>query len=393
MGCLLSLFRVCLTNSQRALEETPGPTCTKCKFLGSMKISNHTITLAVASILLLTSSQAHEYEFARPDSHAPIMVMADHTHESGEWMLSFRQMRMKMEGMRSSETSRASQDVFNANYTVTPTRMTMEMTMLGVMYAPSDKMTLFAMLPYLDSSMDHEIFGMAAPLISLNDGSSTFTTGSSGWGDLKLGTLLPFYKSAGDKAHFGLSFGLPSGSIAETDLVPGPGGRVQRQLPAPMQMGSGSMEFNPSITYISQKESWSYGAQAKADIRLNTNHHDYRLGNSLEASGWIASKLMDQLSISGRIAYKYSEKMSGTQSDLSFNPPFAPSRRTMTAAFSENYGGQRVDAAIGFNYFFNKGSASGNRIALEVVSPIFQDLNGLQLETKLTTILGWQYSW
>ena len=153
------------------------------------------------------------------------------------------------------------------------------------------------------------------------------------------------------------------------------------------------MEFNPSITCISQKESWSYGAQAKADIRLNTNHQDYRLGNSLEASGWIASKLMDQLSISGRIAYKYSEKMSGTQSDLSFNPPFAPSPRTMTAAFSENYGGQRVDAAIGFNYFFNKGSASGNRIALEVVSPIFQDLNGLQLETKLTTILGWQYSW
>ena len=102
-------------------------------------------------------------------------------------MLSFRQMRMKMEGMRSSETSRASQDVFNANYTVTPTRMTMEMTMLGVMYAPSDKMTLFAMLPYLDSSMDHEIFEMAAPLISLNDGSSTFTTGSSGWGDPKTG--------------------------------------------------------------------------------------------------------------------------------------------------------------------------------------------------------------
>lgn len=358
-----------------------------------MKISNHTITLVAASLLLLSSSQAHEYESARPDSHAPIMVMADHTHKSGEWMFSFRQMRMKMEGMRSSQTSRASQDVFNANYTVTPTRMSMDMTMLGVMYAPSDKMTLFAMLPYLESSMDHEIFGMAAPLISLNDGSSTFTTESRGWGDLKLGALLPIYKSDSHKAHFGLGFSLPSGSIAETDLVPGPGGRVQRQLPAPMQLGSGSIEFNPSITYISQKESWSYGAQAKADIRLNTNHHDYRLGSSLEVSSWIASKLTDQLSISGRLAYQYSEKMRETQSDLSFNPPFAPSRRTVTTAFSENYGGQRVDAAIGLNYFFNEGSAAGNRIALEVMSPIFQDLNGLQLKTKLTTTLGWQYSW
>ncbi len=298
-----------------------------------------------------------------------------------------------MEGMQSSETSRSSQDIFNANYTVTPTRMTMDMTMIGVMYAPSDKMTFFAMLPYLDSSMDHEIFVMAVPLISLNDGSNSFTTGSSGWGDLKLGALIPIYKSASDKAHVGVGFSLPSGSIAETDLVPGPGGRVQRQLPAPMQLGSGSIEFNPSITYISQKESWSYGAQAIADIHLNTNHHDYRLGNSLEASSWVASKLTDKLSISGRLAYRYSEKMSGMQSDLSFNPPFAPSRRTVTTAFPENYGGQRVDAAIGLNYFFNEGSAAGNRIALEVVSPIFQDLNGLQLKTKLTTTMGWQYSW
>jgi len=358
-----------------------------------MKIYSHTFTFAVTSLLLLASSQAHEYESARPDSHAPITVMTDHTHKSGEWMLSFRQMRMKMEGMRSSKTSLNSQDVFNANYTVTPTRMTMDMTMLGVMYAPTDMVTLFAMLPYLNYSMDHQIFGMAAPLISLNDGSTTFTTESSGWGDLKLGALLPIYQSTSDKAHFGLGFSVPSGSMAETGLVPGPSGRIQRQLPAPMQLGSGSIGFNTSITYLSQKESWSYGAQAKADIQLNTNHHDYRMGNSLEVSSWIASKLTDQLSLSGRLAYRYSEKMSGTQSDLSFDPPFAPSRRTVTTAFSENYGGRRVDAAIGLNYFFNEGNAVGNRIALEVMLPIFQDLNGLQLKTKLTTKLGWQYSW
>ena len=72
-------------------------------------------------------------------------------------------------------------------------------------------------------------------------------------------------------------------------------------------------------------------------------------------SSCIASQLTKQLSISGRLVYRYSEKMSGTQSDLSFNPPFAPSRRTVTTAFSENYGGQRVDAAIGLNYFSMRG--------------------------------------
>lgn len=358
-----------------------------------MKFLNYTIALATANGLLLSSSQAHEYESARPDSHAPIMVMTDHTHNSGEWMLSFRQMRMKMDGMHSSETNRASQDVFNANYTVTPTQMTMDMSMFGIMYAPSNNMTLFAMLPYLESSMDHEIFGMAAPIISLNEGSNTFRTGSSGWGDLKMGAAIPIYKSSGNKAHFGFGLSLPTGSISETDLIPGPGGRIQRQLPAPMQLGSGTIDAAPSITFLGQKEGWSYGAQAKANIRLNTNHHNYRLGNALELNSWIASKLTDQLSISGRLNYHYSEKMSGTQSDLSFNPPFALSRRTVTTAFSENYGGQSINAAIGLNYFFKEGSAAGNRIALEVMSPIFQDLNGLQLKTKFTTTLGWQYSW
>ena len=32
----------------------------------------------------------------RPDSHAPIGVMSDHTHEAGEMMFSYRYMFMNM---------------------------------------------------------------------------------------------------------------------------------------------------------------------------------------------------------------------------------------------------------------------------------------------------------
>ena len=34
----------------------------------------------------------------RADGHAPIGVMGDHLHKRGEWMLSYRFMRMNMEG-------------------------------------------------------------------------------------------------------------------------------------------------------------------------------------------------------------------------------------------------------------------------------------------------------
>ena len=39
-----------------------------------------------------------EHSIARPDAHAPISVMGDHTHGEGEWMLSYRYMTMDMEG-------------------------------------------------------------------------------------------------------------------------------------------------------------------------------------------------------------------------------------------------------------------------------------------------------
>ena len=305
---------------------------------------------------------AHEYDGGRPDGHAPIMVMGDHTHSKDDWMISVRHMRMDMEGMRSSETNRSSQEVFSANYTVTPTNMTMDMTMIGFMNAPSNRVTLMAMIPYIDTEMDHEIFPMAAPLIALNDGSARFTTRSSGWGDLKIAGLFPFFQSEEARAHFGMGVSLPTGSIGEKDLIPGPGGRLSRQMPAPMQLGSGTVDLMPSVTYVRQKESWSFGWQARAIARLDENHHGYRFGNQIDMSGWISTKLSDQFSLSGRLRYNRAGELKGTQSDIAFNPPFAPSRRTVTTAFSENYGGQRVDAAIGLNFIAIRRRSHGQPI-------------------------------
>ena len=101
------------------------------------------------------------------DSHAPIGVMGDHMHDAGEWMVSYRYMNMEMEGNRNG-TDRVSPEAIvsgsanpfapPANLRVVPTEMTMEMHMLGAMYAPSDDVTLMAMLPYLENDMRHVTF-------------------------------------------------------------------------------------------------------------------------------------------------------------------------------------------------------------------------------------------
>ena len=150
--------------------------------------------------------------------------------------------------------------------------------MFGVMHAPMDRLTLMAMLPYTELKMDHTIFPGAAPLIGLNDGNSGFTTRSDGIGDLKLTALYRIYDADHQSIHLKFGVSVPIGSIGEQDIIPGPGGRINRQLPAPMQLGSGSFDLIPGITYLNQHENWSWGAQALGVLRTDKNHHNYRLG-------------------------------------------------------------------------------------------------------------------
>ena len=60
----------------------------------------HFSTCAALAACLLLPVAAHGDSAQRPDDHAPIGVMGDHTHQAGEWMLSWRRMAMTMEGNR-----------------------------------------------------------------------------------------------------------------------------------------------------------------------------------------------------------------------------------------------------------------------------------------------------
>jgi len=85
----------------------------------------------------------------RADTHAPIGVMADHTHNAGEWMFSYRFMRMEMDGNKIGHRSVSPDYIVNnipnpcgampATLRVVPLKMTMDMHMFGAMYAPTDR--------------------------------------------------------------------------------------------------------------------------------------------------------------------------------------------------------------------------------------------------------------
>jgi hypothetical protein len=330
---------------------------------------------------------ADENYVGRPDDHAPISVMGDHTHAKGGWMMSYRYMHMDMDGMRNGTERVSSRDVFADGYMVAPESMSMNMHMVGFMCAPTDTLTLMLMANYIETEMDHNVSPMSAGTI--NNGSTKFTTQTRGLGDVKVGGLYRFYLEENRKAHAGLSLSLPTGSIDEKDTSPGMGGPANRQLPAPMQLGSGTVDLLPSLTYVQQFERWSYGAQANAVIRLESeNDNGYRLGDVFGATTWAGYNLSEWVGINTGLSYTYSSKLKGTQDDVNQGPMMG--NETVTTAYNHNYGGERLDAIFGINLYMPTGALKGQRVAIDLRMPLWQDLNGYQLETDSIVTIGWQ---
>ncbi len=311
----------------------------------------------------------------RPDGHAPISVMGDHYHSKGGIMFSYRYMSMNMKGLLSGSDAISNTEAHDAGYMVTPLEMPMKMHMLGAMYAPTDRITLVAMAMYTENDMDLQMrmMGNIVP----------FSTSSSGFGDLKLGMIYKFLNKNRQSLHGSLNFSLPTGSIEEMDVTP-MSSPNEVQLPYPMQLGSGTFDTEFGVTYLGQKETISWGNQLKATVRFGDNSYDYSLGNKYELNNWFAVKTADWLSFSARLQGLIVDEIDGANPNL--NPMM------VTTADTTNSGGTFINGGLGFNLYAPKGSLKGFRLGFEYATPLYQDVNGIQLEQKETITVGLQYA-
>jgi len=351
-----------------------------------------TLAAAASPTPIFPCCATEEGHVGRPDGHAPISVMGDHTHAKGGWMLSYRYMNMQMDGMRQGNDRISPADVLaNGSYTVSPEWMTMDMHMLGMMYAPTEQLTLMAMANYIETEMSHRVRPLPPLIAAIGD--DQFITRSSGFGDLKLSALYRFYLNENRKAHFGLGLSLPTGSIDERDRTPRPGMPPtfnNNQLPAPMQLGSGTFDLLPALTFVQQFADWSWGAQTNGVIRLESeSENNYRLGHQFEAVTWAGYNLSEWIGLNAGLSYAYTGELKGAQKDVGTTGPM-PGLRSVTTAFGENYGGERLDLIFGINLLKPGGRFEGHRLAVDLRLPLWQDLNGYQLETDSVLTVGWQ---
>jgi len=347
-------------------------------------------TPVFALVLIAGPAVAQDEEFADLSLEDMLELELDavsiagihHTHDAGEWMVGFSYMNMAMNGMRNGTNRVSTSDVTDPaqfNFRVSPVKMDMHMLMFHLMYAPSDKITLMGMMPYVRKSMKH-VTRMGA----------NFTTRAEGAGDLKLAALYSAYRTESQRVitEFGLS--LPSGSIVEKDNNPMSMGADVR-LPYPMQLGSGTVDFLPGVTYIGQTTSWQWGGHVKGTVRVGKNANGYRLGNRYKLTSWVSRTFTDMLSGSVRLDWNQWFNIQGRdpRQDGAVMGPMAP---VVPTAFTNLQAGKRLDLLVGVTLYEPAGALRGHLLSLEAGLPIYQYIDGPQLETDWMLSLSWYWT-
>ncbi len=342
-------------------------------------------------------------------SNSPAGVMFDHTlPKAGDFMGGYRFMRNEQAGDMLFGSHTVSLDTVNTvgcdgkPCAVTPNFMAMSMHMLDLMYAPTDWLTLMLMPQWMDMEMK----------MTPNDNFQFSDTGghgghstihghqTGGIGDFGFYALFkPFDHS---NHHLTLSLGgtAPTGDV---DIVLRKTGTnpVDRQpIHYGMQLGSGTWDFKPALTYTGNMDSFLWGAQANATIRLeDSNESGFAFGDIFQSSVWGGYNWTNWLATTVRGVYTSQGKIQGAyppSQELVNDPntglpvPFVP-QHIGPFDFPANYGGQFVDLGLGINVTVPSGAFVGNTLKFEWLQPLHTDYNGYQLDRDYAVNFTWSY--
>lgn len=325
--------------------------------------------------------------------------------ETHEFRFKVSPMFMRMDGLRDGTDNINSGDLLGmpvmmgqptGKFMAVPTDMDMSMLNLAMGYSFSDDFFAGMMLMWKDNDMTMKFNDMMSmPVAMGGTGKKGFTMESSGMADTmlmakyRLYTDDPLVPTSQSSLFMGLS--LPTGSINEKNSNHPVLMRKSEQLPYSMQLGSGT--FDPSIGLLYQGSSspnW-WGVNAMFTARLYDNSRDYRLGDvlTLDLYGMhqlrhdLVSQLQLNLLTMDQIGGEMDEAVSGASGRVTQDNPSTP---YMTPLWdTDNYGGTKITVTAGLQWQ----PAPLNIVEFDIGIPVYQDLNGPQLEDEYKIMLTW----
>ncbi len=342
------------------------------------------------------NDQGDQIDHSQHGSHAPAGVMFSHLlPQAGDFMVGYRYLYSTDSGQMVkglnpvSDQSIVSNGCKGSPCYVTPTRMDMNMHMLDLMYAPTDWLTLMAMPQFMDQSMTMRPLDGAPSINNASPSTSAAVMHSyhehqtGGVGDTGLYALFKLFDVPGHHVHVTLGVSAPTGDtgIQMRDTH----GINIGFIHYGMQLGSGTWDFKPSITYTGQMDEWSWGAQISGTHRLQEqNVNGYALGDILQTTAWGSYSVFDWLSASVRGLYTTEGAIKFAYNGI-YNP-------VGPMDYTSNYGGHYWDLGFGLNAMMPTGNLRGNHLSVEWLQPIHDDPNGYQLPHVGTLAATWSYS-
>ncbi len=360
-------------------------------------MANAELNVNLAALDQALPDAGHQHHHHSGHGHhaaSPAGVMFDHMmSEPGAYMLGYRYMYSRQAGdMLHGENVVNDLAIVNNGCSkgayrcrLTPTYMDMHMHMLDIMYAPTDWLNLMLMPQFMDMAMNlRQLEGAPeAPAGSHVHSGTGHATG--GIGDTGLYALIKLFDMLVHHLHFTLGFSAPTGDV-DIKLR-----RTHKQdegyIHYGMQLGSGTWDFKPSLTYTGQVDAWLWGVQANATVRME-EHNDsgFAFGDIFQATWWGGYQLSRWLNTTLRASYTEQGAVSGqfypvvgvvdNQFVSDVNPKAGP------MDYPGSYGGWFWDLGLGLNVTIPDGQFAGNRFAVEWLQPVSTDVNGYQLDRE-----------
>ena len=168
-------------------------------------------------------------------------------------------------------------------YRIVPQSMETDMHMFHAMYGVTDWLNLMVMANYTYKTMTMTTYaGMMGTKVL---GSSTAST--EGFGDTAVMSLWRLYDDGVHHVHLNFGLWLPSGSTTQSISMLSPMGTfMNMRANYGMQLGTGTVDLAPGLTYTGRWKQWSWGAVYRGRYALDTNVEGYSYGNWNDLTGW-----------------------------------------------------------------------------------------------------------
>jgi hypothetical protein len=376
---------------------------------GEQAFADYDFWMANAALKLnlgaLNFGGGHDSSHASPSHHqaviTPAGIMFNHAlDKAGDMMVGYRYMRNEQSDSILSGSSAVSSDTVKAQgcsdqtCTMIPNNMVMNMHMLELMVAATDRLTLMLMPQWTDMDMKMSMPNMKQMNTGMGHADPVMNQQSGGIGDTGLYALIKLFEQPGHQLTLSLGGTAPTGDIGVLHTVFSPAYPFI-PLDYSMQLGSGTWDLKTSLTYSGTLEAFAWGAQATGTKRLDKrNQSGYALGDIFQSSVWGGYQWTHWLSSTVRGVYTWQDSIRGefkpiVSPDGSTTPYSQYNANPSPTEYTGNYGGQFVDLGLGVSVTVPSGTFAGNTIKFEWLQPVHTDYNGYQLDRSAALTATW----